>query len=145
MVDYYGQATPISQLGQTSAPEARLLVIRPFDKSAIANIEKSIMASNLGVNPTNDGTVIRLPFPALTEEKRKDLVKSVKKMGEDAKVKIRNVRRDFNEEIKSAEKKKEIAEDDCKKFLGEIQEITDKYVKVVDGLVNTKETDLMTV
>ena len=144
-VDYYGSPTPIKQVGQISTPEARLLQIQPFDKSIIAEIEKSIINANLGLNPSNDGNFIRISFPALTEEKRKDLVKQVKKMGEDGKIKIRNSRRDKNEIVKKAEKAKEITEDDVKKFSDEIQKITDVFIKEVDDIIDSKEKELMTV
>lgn len=145
MVDYYGSPTPIKGVGQISTPEARLLQIQPFDKSLISEIEKSIINANLGLTPSNDGNFIRIQFPALTEDKRKDLVKQVKKMGEDAKVAIRNSRRDKNEEVKKAEKAKDISEDDSKKFQDEIQKITDKYVQEVDDVIAIKEKELLTV
>ncbi|MBD65137.1 MAG: ribosome recycling factor [Halobacteriovoraceae bacterium] len=145
VVDYYGSPTPIKQVGQISTPEARLLQIQPFDKSIIGEIEKSIINANLGLTPSNDGNFIRIQFPALTEEKRKDLVKQIKKMGEDAKIGIRNARRDQNDVVKKAEKDKEISEDDAKKFQDEIQKVTDKYVKEVDDLMELKEKDLLTV
>jgi ribosome recycling factor len=144
-VDYYGSPTPLKGVGQISTPEARLLQIQPFDKSIISEIEKSIINANLGLNPSNDGNFIRIQFPALTEEKRKDLVKQVKKMGEDAKIAIRNLRRDKNEIVKLAEKNKEITEDDVKKYSDEIQKVTDKFVKEVDDIVAVKEKDLLTV
>ena len=144
-VDYYGSQTPVNQLGQVSTPEARLLQIQPFDKTILGEIEKSIINANLGVTPSNDGNFIRIQFPALTEEKRKDLVKEVKKMGEDAKIAIRNSRRDQNEVVKKAEKNKEISEDDLKKFQDEIQKVTDKYVGDVDKIVEAKEKELLTV
>jgi ribosome recycling factor len=145
VVDYYGSPTPIKQVGQISTPEARLLQIQPFDKTIISEIEKAIINANLGLTPGNDGNFIRIQFPALTEEKRKDIVKSVKKMGEDAKIAIRNARRDQNEVVKKAEKAKEISEDDSKKFQDEIQKVTDNYTKEVDELVASKEKELMTV
>lgn len=145
VVDYYGSPTPIKGVGQVSTPEARLLQIQPFDKSLISEIEKSIINANLGLTPSNDGNFIRIQFPALTEEKRKDLVKQVKKMGEDSKVAIRNSRRDKNETVKKAEKSKEISEDEVKKFLDEIQKVTDQYVKEVDDLLVIKEKELLTV
>lgn len=145
VVDYYGSPTPIKQVGQISTPEARLLQIQPFDKSIISEIEKSIINANLGLTPSNDGNFIRIQFPALTEEKRKDLVKQVKKMGEDAKIAVRNTRRDQNEVVKKAEKAKEITEDDVKKFLDEIQKVTDKFVKDIDDVIATKEKELLTV
>jgi ribosome recycling factor len=145
MVDYYGNPSPIKQVGQVSTPEARLLQIQPFDKSLIPNIEKAILGANLGFTPSNDGNVIRIPFPALTEDKRKDIVKDVKKHGEDAKIVIRNHRRDFNEKIKKSEKAKEISEDDSKKFQAEIQKVTDKYIEEVDKIISSKEKEVMTV
>ncbi len=145
VVDYYGSPTPIKQVGQISTPEARLLQIQPFDKSIIYEIEKSIINANLGLNPSNDGNFIRIQFPALTEEKRKELVKEVKKLGEEAKIKIRNLRRDKNDLVKKAEKAKEITEDDVKKFTEEIQKVTDKFVKEVDDVIASKEKELMTV
>jgi ribosome recycling factor len=145
MVDYYGTPTPIKQVGQISTPEARLLQIQPFDKSLIGAIEKSILAANIGITPANDGNFIRISFPALTEDKRKLLVKDVKKHGEDAKVAIRNVRRDQNDKIKKSEKDKTISEDDSKKFQDEVQKITDNFIKEVDKLVEAKEKEVMTV
>jgi ribosome recycling factor len=145
VVDYYGSPTPIKAVGQISTPEARLLQIQPFDKSLISEIEKSIINANLGLTPSNDGNFIRIQFPALTEDKRKDLVKQVKKMGEDSKVAIRNTRRDKNDTVKKAEKSKEISEDEVKKFLDEIQRVTDQYVKEVDALLVIKEKELLTV
>ena len=144
-VDYYGSPTPLKQVGQISTPEARLLQIQPFDKSIISEIEKAIINANLGLNPSNDGNFIRIQFPALTEDKRKDLVKQVKKMGEDTKIAIRNARRDQNENVKKAEKAKEITEDDVKKFLDEIQKVTDKYIADVDKVIEAKEKELLTV
>lgn len=145
VVDYYGSPTPIKGVGQISTPEARLLQIQPFDKSIISEIEKSIINANLGLNPSNDGNFIRIQFPALTEDKRKDLVRQVKKMGEDAKIVIRNCRRDQNDLVKKAEKSKDISEDDVKKFLDEIQKVTDKFISQVDDLITIKEKELLTV
>jgi len=144
-VDYYGAATPLNQVGQMSTPEARLLQIQPFDKSLISEIEKAIINANLGLTPSNDGNLIRIVFPALTEDKRKELVKSVKKMGEETKIAIRNHRRDQNETVKKAEKAKEITEDDTKKFQGEIQKVTDTFVSKVDDVISAKEKELMTI
>lgn len=144
-VDYYGSPTPVGQVGQVSTPEARLLQIQPFDKTLLPEIEKAIINANLGVTPSNDGNFIRINFPALTEEKRKELVKDVKKMGEDAKIAIRNSRRDQNEVVKKAEKDKAITEDDLKKFQDEIQKVTDKYTGEVDKIVEAKEKELLTV
>ena len=145
MVDYYGTPTPIKQVGQISTPEARLLQIQPFDKTLISEIEKAVINANLGLNPSNDGNFIRIQFPALTEDKRKDLVKQVKKLGEDAKIVIRNSRRDQNEAVKKAEKDKNITEDDVKKFGEEIQKITDGFIKQVDDTISVKERELLTV
>ncbi|WP_127717685.1 ribosome recycling factor [Halobacteriovorax sp. HLS] len=143
-VDYYGSPTPVSQVGQISTPEARLLQIQPFDKTMIAAIEKAIFGANLGLTPSNDGNLIRIPFPALTEERRKEQVKDVKKFGEEAKIAIRNSRRDQNEIVKKAEKDKEIGEDDSKKFQADIQTVTDKFVKEVDAIVDAKEKEMLT-
>lgn len=144
-VDYYGSPTPVSQVGQISTPEARLLQIQPFDKTLIGAIEKSIIDANLGLTPSNDGNLIRIPFPALTEERRKDLVKQVKKLGEDAKIGIRNARRDQNEVVKKSEKAKDISEDESKKFQGEIQTVTDSFVAKVDEIIQAKEKELLTI
>ncbi|PIP93126.1 MAG: ribosome recycling factor [Bdellovibrio sp. CG12_big_fil_rev_8_21_14_0_65_39_13] len=144
-VDYYGTPTPIKQVGQISTPEARLLQIQPFDKSLISAIEKSIIAANIGLTPSNDGNLIRLPFPALTEERRKEQVKDLKKIGEDAKIAIRNVRRDQNEVVKKGEKDKKISEDDSKKFQDEIQKVTDEYIKQVDKIIGDKESEILKV
>ena len=145
MADYYGTPTPIKNLGQISTPEARLLQIQPFDKTAIAAIEKGILAANIGLTPGNDGTFIRIQFPALTEDKRKALVKDVKKIGEDAKVAIRNVRREQNDKVKAAEKEKKVSEDESKKIQDEIQKVTDNFIKEVDKVVEAKEKELLTV
>ena len=144
-VDYYGTPTPIAQVGQISTPEARLLQIQPFDKTMIATIEKAVINANLGLTPTNDGNLIRLPFPALTEEKRKGLVRDVKKLGEQSRVVVRNFRRDQNEAVKKAEKAKTISEDDSKKMQKEIQEITDSFIKNIDEIIAGKEKELLTV
>ena len=143
--DYYGTPTPIKNLGQISTPEARLLQIQPFDKTAIGAIEKAILAANIGLTPGNDGNFIRISFPALTEDKRKAFVKDVKKLGEDAKVAIRNIRRDQNDKVKGAEKDKKISEDESKKIQEEIQKITDNFIKEVDKVVDAKEKELLTV
>jgi ribosome recycling factor len=145
MVDYYGEATPINQLGNITVPEARLLVIQPWDKSIIPAIEKAIFKSDLGVTPSNDGNLIRIAIPQLTEERRKDLVKVVKKKGEETKVAIRNIRRDSNDMIKMSEKEKLLSEDESKKGMDEIQKFTDKYVKKVDGILQAKEKEIMEV
>lgn len=145
MADYYGSPTPIKNMGQISTPEARLLQIQPFDKTQIPVIEKAILAANIGLTPGNDGNVIRIQFPALTEDKRKAFVKDVKKLGEDAKVAIRNVRRDQNDKVKAAEKAKTLSEDESKKVQDEIQKITDNFIKEVDKVVDAKEKELLTV
>lgn len=145
MVDYYGTPTPIKQVAQISTPEARLLQLQPFDRTLIAAIEKSILAANIGVTPTNDGNFVRIPFPALTEDKRKLLVKDLKKMGEEAKVALRNARRDQIENVKKSEKDKLISEDESKKLQTEIQNIIDKFSKQIDDLVASKEKDILTV
>lgn len=144
-VDYYGSPTPINQLANITVPEPRLLVIQPYDKTSIPNIEKAILKSDLGVNPTNDGNVIRIAIPALTEERRREMVKVVRKKVEDAKVALRNVRRDANEEVKQAEKDKVISEDESKKLLDEIQKLTDKYVKEMDKISQAKEKEILEV
>jgi len=145
MVDYYGTPTPINQVGNISVPEARLLQIQPYDASTIKNVEKAIQTSDLGINPTNDGKVIRLAFPELTEDRRKALAKDVKKKGEDSKVAMRNIRRDAMDEFKKQQKKSEITEDDLKLLEDEVQKLTDKYVSELDKLVEAKNKELMTV
>jgi ribosome recycling factor len=145
MVDYYGAPTPIKQTGQISTPEARLLQIQPFDKTLIPAIEKAIFAANIGVTPSNDGNLVRLPFPALTEDKRKDLVKDVKRLGEDGKIAIRNSRRDYNDQVKKSEKDKEISEDESKKIQKEIQDVVDGFIAKIDSIVSDKEKELLTV
>ena len=142
-VEYYGVDTPIAQVGSISSPDARTLVIQPWDSSLLRPIEKAIQLSDLGINPQNDGRIIRLVFPQLTEERRKDLTKQVKKYGEDAKVAIRNVRRDGMDFIKKAQKKSEITEDEQKKAEKDLQELTDKYIKKVDEMCAKKEKELM--
>ena len=144
-VEYYGSMSPINQLGQISTPEARLLQIQPFDKTMIPAIEKALFAANLGVTPTNDGNLVRLNFPALTEDKRKDLAKEIKKIGEETKVIIRNARRDQNDAVKKAEKDKLISEDESKKIQTEIQNITDKFTKEVDTVVAAKEKEVLAI
>lgn len=144
-VEYYGSMSPINQLGQISTPEARLLQIQPFDKTMIPAIEKALFAANLGVTPTNDGNFVRLNFPALTEDKRKDLAKEIKKIGEETKVVIRNARRDQNDAVKKAEKDKLISEDESKKIQTEVQNITDKFTKEVDTIVTSKEKEVLSI
>ncbi|HNX28490.1 MAG TPA: ribosome recycling factor [Syntrophomonadaceae bacterium] len=145
VVDYYGEPTPLNQLANINVPEARLLVIQPWDKHSIADIEKAILKSDLGITPSNDGNVIRLSIPQLTEDRRKEIVKMVKKRGEEAKVAIRNIRREANDMIKQAEKEKLVSEDESKKGIEEVQKITDKGVKDIDGILQAKEKDVMEV
>ena len=144
-VDYYGAPTPVQQLASINVPEARLLVISPYDKSSVADIEKAIIAANLGVNPTSDGEVIRITVPALTEERRKELVKNVKKIGEDSKVSIRNIRRDINDQLKKDEKNGDITEDDLRSQTEDVQKVTDNSIKEIDNLIDEKEKDIMSV
>ncbi len=144
-VDYYGTPTPIQQVGNVSVPEARMIVIQPWEKSLLKTIERAILTSDLGINPTNDGNVIRLVFPELTEERRKDLAKDVKKKGEGTKVAIRNIRRDANDALKKMEKANEISEDDRKLGEEKIQKLTDKMIDKVDAAVESKTKEIMTV
>ena len=144
-VDYYGTPTPINQVGSISVPEPRTLMINPWDKSAMKDIETAIRNSDLGLNPTNDGEVIRLNVPALTEERRKELCKQAKKASEDFKVRIRNERRDANDKLKKLEKEGEITEDDLKKAQDNVQKMTDKYIKEIDTLLDIKEKDIRAV
>lgn len=145
MVDYYGVPTPINQMANVTAPEARLLVIQPWDKSVTPNIEKAILKSDLGLNPNSDGNVIRIAIPQLTQERRKELVKVIKKKTEEAKVGIRNIRRDANEDLKALEKEKEISEDEEKKGQDDVQKLTDKYIADVDKVLDNKEKEIMEV
>ena len=144
MVDYYGAPTPINQTGNISSPDPRQILIQPWDKSILGDIEKAILKSDLGLTPTNDGDVIRISIPPLTEERRAELVKTSKKYGEEAKVAIRNIRRDANEEIKKLEKT-EISEDESRRHQEDIQKLTDKYVKEVDQIMDAKEKEIMEV
>ena len=144
-VDYYGTPTPLQQVGNVSVPEARMIVIQPWEKNLLKEIEKAILVSDLGINPTNDGNVIRLVFPELTEERRKDLAKDVKKKGEGAKVAIRNIRRDAIDSIKKMEKAGDISEDDLKQGEEKIQKITDKMIEKGDKAIETKTKEIMTV
>ncbi len=144
-VDYYGTPTPIQQVGNVSVPEPRMLQIAPWDKSLIKPIEKAILTSDIGINPSNDGSVIRLVFPELTEERRKDLPKDVNKKGEAAKVAIRNIRRDANDTFKKMNKANELTEDDQKLLEDKLQKMTDKFVKDIDAAVDAKTKDIMKV
>ncbi|OPJ57122.1 ribosome recycling factor [Alkalithermobacter paradoxus] len=145
VVDYYGSITPLKQLATVSAPEPRVIVVQPWDMSALNSIEKAIQNADLGFNPTNDGKVIRIVIPQLTEERRKDLLKIVNKTGENAKVALRNERREANDKLKKMEKDGEITEDDLKKAQDEVQKITDKNIKVVDEMLEKKSKEIMEV
>ena len=144
-VDYYGAPTPLQQVANITVPEARMIQIQPWESSLIKGIEKAILVSDLGLNPSNDGKVIRLVFPELTEERRKELVKDVKKKGENAKVAVRNVRRDANDTIKKENKANEISEDEQKQLEDKIQKLTDKFVAKIDDAVEAKSAEVMTV
>ena len=143
-VDYYGTPTPIQQVGNISVPEARMIQIAPWEKNLIKDIEKAILASDVGITPSNDGSVIRLVFPELTEERRKDLVKEVKKKGEESKVAVRNIRRDGNDVFKKLAKT-EVSEDEIKQLEDQLQKLTDKYIKDIDALIESKSKEIMTV
>ena len=143
-VDYYGTPTPIQQVGNVTVPEARIIQIAPWEKSLLKAIEKAILTSDLGINPSNDGSVIRLIFPELTEERRKDLAKEVKKKAEDAKVAVRNIRRDGNDAFKKLGKT-EVSEDEIKGLEEQLQKLTDKYIKEVDVMMEAKTKEIMTV
>jgi len=142
-VEYYGTPTPIKQLATISVPESRLIVIQPWDTSIIGEIEKAILKSELGMTPSNDGKVIRIPIPRLTEERRKELVKLVRKMGEGSRVAIRNIRRDAIEKLRKMEKGKEISQDELRHYQNEVQKLTDKYIEKVDELIEGKEKEIM--
>ncbi len=145
LVDYYGAPTPINQMAAVSVSEARVLVIQPWDKTTLKPIEKAIQASDIGINPTNDGNVLRLTFPQLTEERRKELVKDIKKMGEESKVGIRNIRRDAMEKLKALKKDNSITEDEQKDGEKKIQNLTDNFVKKIDSLVADKEKEVLSI
>ena len=142
-VEYYGMETPLSQVGNISVPDARTLAITVFDKGMIGEVEKAILKSDLGLNPSSQGTLIRIPLPALTEERRKDLVKVVRAEGENGKIAIRNIRRDANSDIKALNKEKEINDDEMHNAEDDVQKITDKYIKQVDEVLAVKEKELM--
>ncbi len=144
-LDYYGTSTPLNQMATLAVPESRLITIQPWDKSQVGVIEKAIQRSDLGLTPTNDGNVIRLAIPPLTEERRKELVKRVKKIGEDTKIAIRNVRREGNEGLKALEKDKQISEDDCHRAQDQVQSITNRFVANVDEILSAKEREVMEV
>jgi len=143
-VNYYGTPTPLQQVGSVSIPEPRLIVIQPWERSMLVEIEKAIKASDLGLNPTNDGAVIRIPIPPLTEERRKEIVKSCWKMAEEAKVAVRQVRRDALEHLKKAEKDEGFSEDDRRRAEEDIQRMTDRFVKEIDQIASRKENEIMT-
>lgn len=145
VVDYYGTETPVNQLATVSVPEARLLIVQPWDKNIIDPIEKAIMKSSLGLNPSNDGNVIRVPVPPLNEERRKELVKMVKSMSEEARVAVRNIRRDMNDSFKSSEKAGEISEDEMRRLQTEVQKSTDKFIAEIDEMLRHKEEEIMEV
>lgn len=144
-VDYYGVPTPLNQVANISAPEARLLVIQPWDKSVLGDIEKAILKSDLDLTPNNDGNIIRIAIPQLTEERRKELVKIVKKKAEEYRVVIRNIRREANDEIKKMEKNGEISEDEMHRSQDEVQELTNQYIEKIDGVLKIKEAEIMEV
>ena len=142
---YYGTPSPLNQIATLTTPDARTIVVSPFEKNLIGEIEKSILKADLGITPTNDGNIVRIPIPALTEERRKDIVKNMKKLGEEVKVALRGVRRDANEEIKKLEKDKKVTEDESKRIQEQIQKQTDQFVKVVDDKLAVKEKEVMTI
>ncbi len=144
-INYYGQPTPVKQLCNISIPEPRTIVVQPWDKTTLGEIEKAILAANLGITPENDGNVIRLPFQPLTEEKRREIVKSLKKLAEETRVAIRNIRRDANEQAKKMEKDSQISEDEQKKLLKEIQDLTDEWIKKTDEVEKSKEKEILEV
>ncbi|MEP9406274.1 ribosome recycling factor [Peribacillus frigoritolerans] len=144
-IDYYGSLTPVNQVAGISVPEARLLVIQPYDKTVLGEIEKAILKSDLGLNPSNDGSVIRIAIPALTEERRKELVKVVKKEAEEAKIAVRNVRRDANDDLKKLEKSGEITEDDLRGYADDIQKMTDGNITKIDEITKDKEKEILEV
>ena len=145
MVNYYGADTPLQQVANVTVPEPRMIQIQPWEPSLLKDIEKAIMISDVGINPTNDGQVIRLVFPDLTEEHRKELAKDIKKKGEDAKVAIRNIRRDANDQLKKALKASEISEDEEKDQEDEVQKMTDEFIKKIDSMIDDKSKEIMTV
>ncbi len=144
-IDYYGTQTPLNQVGNVSVPDPQMITISPWEKNMLSEIEKAIQRADLGLTPQNDGNIIRLPIPPLTEERRKEMVKQIKKMGENAKIPIRNVRREGNEKLKKMEKNKEISQDDQKQHMTSIQKVTDDHIKIVDDLIVEKEKELMEV
>ena len=144
-VEYYGVPTPLAQVASLSVPEPRLITVQPWEKNLIQDIEKAIFKADLGLTPSSDGQLIRLPVPALTEERRREMAKIVKRMGEEAKISIRNARRDANETLKMLEKEKEITEDDLKRSEKDVQQVTDEFVNLIDSVVQNKEQEIMEV
>ncbi len=142
-VEYYGVPTPLSQVATLSAPEPRLLTVQPWEKNLLPEIEKALFKADLGLTPSSDGTLIRLPVPALTEERRREMVKIIKRMAEDAKVSVRNSRRDANENLKMLEKEKEITEDELKRSEKDVQQLTDEFISTIDAVVQKKEREVM--
>lgn len=145
VVDYYGSETPLKQIANVSVPEPRVLMIQPYDATALKDIEKAILIADLGINPSNDGKIIRLVLPILTEERRKDLTKVVKKYGEESKVAIRNERRHANDKLKKMQKNSELTEDDLKSFEMEVQKMTDEHIKLIDQIIKDKEVEILEV
>jgi ribosome recycling factor len=144
-VDYYGTMTPLNQLATINVPEPQLIVVQPYDGGALENMEKAIQSSELGLNPSNDGKVIRVPVPPLTEERRKEMVKMVKGMGEEHKISLRNIRREINDDLKADQKEKNITEDDLRKGQAEVQKVTDSFVTQIDQLLSAKEEEILKV
>jgi ribosome recycling factor len=142
-VDYYGTATPVNQVAAIKVPEPRLIVLQPFEKSMVQAVAKAIQAAGLGLNPTDDGTVVRIPIPQLTEERRKDLVKKAKAVGEHAKVSLRQVRREANDQLKKLQTDKDLSEDDAHRLEGEVQQMTDEHVKKIDDVLKAKENEIL--
>ncbi|MGO0122694.1 ribosome recycling factor [Desulfothermobacter acidiphilus] len=145
VVDYYGTPTPVNQLATITSPEPRLLVIQPWDRSTINDIEKAILKSDLGITPTNDGQVIRLALPQLTQQRREELVRLARKRAEEARVAVRNLRREANDELKEKQKKENVSEDEIKRLQGEVQKLTEKYIKEIDTLLAAKEKEILEV
>ncbi|MHB2155296.1 ribosome recycling factor [Calditrichota bacterium GD2] len=144
-IEYYGQKVPLNQVATVTAPEPRLIVIQPWEKKMVAEIEREILKADLGFNPNNDGTVIRIPIPPLSEERRKDLVKLVHKFAEDARIAVRNVRRDANDQLKKMEKDHQISEDELSVYLDDVQDLTDEHIKKIDEMMKEKETEILKV
>ncbi|MDZ7373833.1 MAG: ribosome recycling factor [candidate division KSB1 bacterium] len=142
-VDYYGSSLPLKQVASISVPEPRLITIQPWDRKILPEIEKAILKSDLGLNPINDGNIIRLPIPPLTEERRRDLVRIVHKLGEEGRIAVRNIRRDANEQLKKAEKDGEISEDDAHRAMKEVQDLTDEYIEKIDEIIKAKEKEIL--